>query len=207
MVTAAENEVQKQDQATIHEVDASTLRTWLASGDAVLVDVREPDEHMRERIDGAQLMPLSRFDPSALPAHAERRIVLHCRSGGRSRQAAQALLASGRPEAFHLAGGIGAWREAGLPIIRTRVPISIIRQVQIAIGVMILATVALGAFLSPWWLAATAFMGAGLLFAGTTGTCALASLIGVMPWNRVFRSNQACDATGGCSCDATPNHP
>lgn len=203
MTMAGVDEVMRSDQATVHDVDAKTLRAWLESGHAVLVDVREPDEHLRERVAGAKLMPLSRFDPSGVPSG--RRVVLHCRSGSRSREAAQRLLAAGRTEAFHLSGGLSAWKDAGLPTIRTRVPISIIRQVQITIGVMVLATVALGAIHSPWWLAATAFMGAGLLFAGATGTCALAGLISLMPWNRAFRSSQACDASGGCSCESPPS--
>jgi rhodanese-related sulfurtransferase len=102
-----------------HVTDATPeqVRDWLAAGEILLVDVREPNEYAFERINGALLYPLSTFDPQALPAEG-RRLVLHCGSGKRSLMAAHKLQAAGHGHLTHLAGGIQAWKAAGLPVIR-----------------------------------------------------------------------------------------
>ncbi|MCA9283807.1 MAG: rhodanese family protein [Phycisphaerales bacterium] len=174
----------------LKEIDAATLKRWLDADEAVVVDVREVDEHARERIPGAQLASLSKLDPTQVPASSEaRRVVLHCRSGRRSGEAAGRLLASGHVEAFHLKGGLEAWKAAGLPIQENpRLPISIIRQVQLVIGAVVLAGSILAATVSPWFLLLTGFFGVGVFIAGATGTCGMAAVVGHMPWNRAFRA-------------------
>lgn len=84
----------------------------------ILIDVREPMEYAEERIHGALLYPLSTFDPRSLPDDRKRRVVLHCGSGKRSATAAQTCIDAGAHGYAHLAGGIAAWKAAGLPIIR-----------------------------------------------------------------------------------------
>ena len=81
-----------------------------------LVDVREPGEYEAAHIEGAELVPLSTFDPDAFPPDSE--VVFHCRSGGRTRRLAEALTARGWTQVTHLEGGILAWDEAGLPVVR-----------------------------------------------------------------------------------------
>ncbi len=93
------------------------VHAWLAAGEILLVDVREANEYAFERIHGALLYPLSTFDPKALPRHGPR-IVLQCGSGKRSLMAAHKLQAAGHAHLTHLAGGIQAWKAAGLPVIR-----------------------------------------------------------------------------------------
>ncbi|MCU0256466.1 MAG: rhodanese-like domain-containing protein, partial [Vicinamibacterales bacterium] len=102
-----------------HVTDATPeqVHAWLAAGEILLVDVREANEYAFERIHGALLYPLSTFDPAALPAEG-RRLVLHCGSGKRSLMAAHKLQAAGHGHLTHLAGGIQAWKAAGLPVIR-----------------------------------------------------------------------------------------
>lgn len=175
--------------SAIREIDAPALRDLLRDGRALLVDVREPDEHASECIAGSQSMPLSRFEPSALPLDNARRVVLHCKSGRRSSEAASRTIAAGRSEITQLKGGIEAWKAAGLPVERgANLPrLTIMRQVQLTIGTFVLAGTAVGALVSPWFLIVPAFMGAGLIFAGASGTCGLAALIGAMPWNRGFK--------------------
>lgn len=68
---------------------------------------------------GALLFPLSTFDARALPPDSERRLVFQCGSGKRSTIAARARLAAGASRVAHLAGGIGAWIAAGMPVLRT----------------------------------------------------------------------------------------
>jgi len=88
---------------------------------------------------------------------------------------------------FSMAGGLEAWKAASLPVEVNRAApsMSIMRQVQLVIGVCVLTGSALAWFVHPAFLAVPAFFGAGLTFAGASGTCALAALIGLLPWNRV----------------------
>jgi rhodanese-related sulfurtransferase len=102
----------------IVQIRPADLRDALARGEALLIDVREPGEFAAERIPGALLYPLSTFDPEAIPAVAGRKLVMHCGGGGRSMRAAQALAASGHGEVHNLEGGIRAWKEQGLPLVR-----------------------------------------------------------------------------------------
>ncbi len=176
-------------------LDARRVREMLQGGECVVVDVREPDEHAREHIEGTTLMPLSRFDPAALPEGAT--VVFHCRSGTRSQEAAQKALAAGCAGVCYLAGGISAWRQAGLPIVENhRAPISIMRQVQITAGSLVVAGTLLGAFVDPWWLVLSGFVGAGLTFAGVSGTCGLALVLGKMPWNKRAGVPTSCGSSG-----------
>lgn len=179
MTTSAENR--------LIEIDARTLKGWVKAGEAVVIDVREPMEHQSEHIRGSRLLPLSSFDPAMVPAGDGRKIVLHCRGGTRSAKAAAMLLSAGRPEVMHLKGGLEAWKAAGLAVVKSEAAprLDLMRQTQIAIGSMVLLWVALGAFVSPWFLALAAFMGAGLVVAGATGTCGMAMVIAKMPWNKV----------------------
>jgi rhodanese-related sulfurtransferase len=92
---------------------------WMAERAIVLIDVREPEEYAVERIHGALLYPLSSFDPRALPDPGERKLVFQCGSGMRSAKAMSRCADANIPFAGHLAGGIRAWKEAGLPVIDT----------------------------------------------------------------------------------------
>jgi rhodanese-related sulfurtransferase len=87
----------------------------LRAGRLVLVDVREPNETALERFPEAVLVPLSSFDPAAIPDPAGREVVFACRSGRRSLTASLAAQEQGFPYGAHLAGGILAWKAAGLP--------------------------------------------------------------------------------------------
>lgn len=98
-------------QATPEQVHA-----WLQTGEVLLVDVREANEYAFERIHGALLYPLSTFDPNVLPRGP--RIVLQCGSGKRSMMAAHRLEVTDHESIVNLAGGIQAWKAAGLPVIR-----------------------------------------------------------------------------------------
>lgn len=90
----------------------------LAADRIVLVDVREARETAQERIPGAFLLPLSMFDPAAIPDPAGREVVFSCATGVRSVRASEFAQAAGLPYRCHLAGGIVAWKAAGLPVER-----------------------------------------------------------------------------------------
>lgn len=166
-------------------ISPADLKRRLDAGDAVLIDVRETDEHAREHILGARLAPLSAIDAHDFDRDHDKAAVFHCRSGMRTQANAAKLIARGFKEAYYLDGGIEAWKAAGLPTHTNRkAPLEIMRQVQIAAGVLILAGVLLGFFFNPVFYALSAFVGAGLTFAGVTGWCGMAMLLKTMPWNR-----------------------
>jgi rhodanese-related sulfurtransferase len=87
----------------------------LTEGRMLLVDVREPNEIAVERYPGAVVVPLSSFDPAAIPEPEGKQVVFACRSGRRSVTASLAAQEQGYPYTSHLAGGILAWKAAGLP--------------------------------------------------------------------------------------------
>jgi len=170
---------------TITPTEAARL---LREEGAILVDVREPDEHARERIPGARNLPLSQLEEAGAALHEGRPVLFHCRSGARTAAHAGRLAASaGQVEAYVLEGGLEAWKRAGLPVTEDRrQPLELMRQVQIAAGSLVVASVLLGLLVSAWLFAIAAFVGAGLIFAGVTGTCGLARLLRRMPWNRAM---------------------
>jgi rhodanese-related sulfurtransferase len=171
---------------TLPTIDPQTLKRRLDEGSAVLIDIREPVEHARERIAGARLVPLSAVDRYQLAG--DKAVVFHCRTGSRTTANAGILLAKNCPQAYSLAGGLEAWKTAGLPTeVDRRAPIEMFRQVQIAAGSLVLLGLLLAVLVSPWFAALSAFVGAGLSFAGVTGTCGMARLLGIMPWNRVVK--------------------
>jgi rhodanese-related sulfurtransferase len=99
----------------VHDLTPEDVARGLAEGRILLVDVREPNETTVERYPDAVIVPLSSFDPSQIPDPKGRKVVFACRSGRRSVTASQAAQAHGLPYDAHLAGGILAWKAAGLP--------------------------------------------------------------------------------------------
>jgi rhodanese-related sulfurtransferase len=170
----------------------STLKTispefaaQLMRDGAVLVDVREADEHARERIPGARHHALSRLDAEHPARPGDDILIFHCRSGARTQAHAPRLAGSGECETYILEGGIDAWKKAGLPVaLDRRQPIELMRQVQIAAGSLALAGVVLGWLVAPEFYLLSGFVGAGLTLAGVTGFCGMARLLALMPWNR-----------------------
>ena len=171
---------------TTHLDPQEALR--LINEGALLIDVREPDEHARERIPNAKLVPLSRLT-TPLDRNEAQQLIFHCRSGSRTGAAAEQLAAAAGGDAYILRGGLDAWKAAGLPVLRDpRRPIEMMRQVQIAAGSLVVLGVGLGALLHPGFYALSGFVGAGLVFAGTTGTCGMARMLALAPWNRMARA-------------------
>jgi rhodanese-related sulfurtransferase len=185
------------------EIDPSTAQKMLAEPGTILIDVREADEHARERIVGAKLIPLSALTAKEIAELGARRVVFHCKGGRRSLDAATRCASLGQRgiEIHSVVGGIEAWRSAGLgtELNTARPKMSVMQQTQLTIGAVVVAGTALGFLVNPWFLALPAFMGCGLIFAGATGTCGLASLISMAPWNRVSTCSAGTCSTGTCS--------
>lgn len=100
---------------TLVELAPAEVAKLLNEGKIRLIDVREPPEYDQAHIEGAELYPLSTFDPATIPP-GDKPIVFHCGVGGRSARAVEACLDAGIPNNQHLRGGIRAWMAAGLPV-------------------------------------------------------------------------------------------
>jgi rhodanese-related sulfurtransferase len=152
---------------------------------AVLVDIRDADEHAREHIPGATHLPLSKIKQGRPELENNRAVIYHCRSGARTMANAETLKSASQCETFIVEGGLEAWRKAGLPVhVDRRQPLPLMRQVQIGAGSLALLGVVLGYLVSPWLFLLSGFVGAGLLQAGITGWCGMANILQKMPWNR-----------------------
>ncbi len=180
-------------------IQSNQLNSDLRSGKKIsLIDVRTPAEFGEIHIAGSTLMPLDRLDPAAVKAASVSadQCVLICRSGKRADQAFQKLAAAGCDKLVILEGGVSAWDSAGLPVNRGQKAISLERQVRIAAGLLVLTGVALGTWVHPGFYGLSAFVGAGLTFAGITDWCGMAMVLAKMPWNQ--RSGIKC-AGNSCS--------
>jgi rhodanese-related sulfurtransferase len=102
----------------LRELTPAQVHAHLTAGKAILVDVRETEERAAERIGGAHHAPLSSFEPRRLPRAEGKQVILHCAGGKRSVAAIARCLAAGVPVDAHLAGGLAAWKAAGLPVER-----------------------------------------------------------------------------------------
>jgi rhodanese-related sulfurtransferase len=100
---------------SVRDLMPEEVARGMQEGRIVLVDVREPNETEVERFPDSVLVPLSAFDLSAIPDPNGREVVFACRSGRRSVTASLAAQEQGLPYGSHLAGGILAWKAAGLP--------------------------------------------------------------------------------------------
>jgi rhodanese-related sulfurtransferase len=175
------------------KIQATQLNAEIQSGKRVsLIDVRTPAEYGEVHIPGSQLMPLDRLDAAAVKSASsdEGQCVLICRSGKRAEQAYQKLHAAGCGNLVILDGGVTAWESAGLPVERGAKAMSLERQVRIAAGSLVLLGVILGTWVHPGFYGLSAFVGAGLIFAGVTDWCGMAMVLAKMPWNQ--RSGTKC---------------
>ena len=162
---------------------------------ARLIDVRTPGEHRAEHVAGAELIPMDEFDAASLASGEQSPIWLLCRTGRRARDAGEKLLAAGAQNVRVVEGGLEAWREAGLATVRGKGAISLERQVRIGAGSLVLLGVGLGWLVHPGFYGLSAFVGAGLVFAGVTDYCGMAMVLAKLPWNR---------RRGGCATPTTP---
>lgn len=171
---------------TLPTITPERARSLIEEG-AILIDIREADEHARERIPGAHHLALSRLDEADLAVHQGKPVIFHCRSGARTLSNAGRLAGrlGGDCDAYVVEGGLDAWRKAGLPVATDRrAPLELQRQVQIGAGSMAFLGTLLGLLVSPWFFAIPLFVGGGLTVAGVTGFCGMAMLLMRAPWNR-----------------------
>jgi rhodanese-related sulfurtransferase len=155
-----------------------------------LIDVRQLPEFAAGHIEGSELVPLNALASASQAWARSAPITLICKSGRRAQSARDTLAALGFQSLTVLPDGIDAWSSAGRPLLTTeRRPWSLERQVRIVAGGLVLATLLLAVTVSRYFLLATTFVGAGLIFAGVSDICMMANVLGMLPWNKPFKSN------------------
>jgi rhodanese-related sulfurtransferase len=163
----------------------------LAGKSPALVDVRTAAEYRAGHIPGAQLVPGDELSPAAIENRLGRTgpgrnetLYITCHAGLRAARAAERLRQSGYTDIALVEGGTRRWQQSGLPLHRCGSSISLERQVQIAIGSLLILKVILGYGVHELFFAVAAVIGAGLIYAGVTRWCGLSELLARLPWNR-----------------------
>ncbi|MFF5974871.1 rhodanese-like domain-containing protein [Streptomyces sp. NPDC012769] len=160
-------------------------------GELTVVDVRTPAEYAGGHLPGALNVPLDRLDravPDLEEAAARGSLLVVCQSGGRSAAACGRLAARG-VAAIDLAGGTSGWAARGYALERpagapARVPWAMDRQVRLVAGSLVLLGLLLGVFVHPALQLLAAAVAGGLVFSALTNTCAMAVLLGKLPYNQ-----------------------
>ena len=101
---------------SITPADAAAATKGADASLPLIVDVREPDEFARERVEGAALVPISQFAARHGELPKDRPLYMLCQSGSRSQSATMYLLQAGWSDVKNVTGGISAWMQAGLPV-------------------------------------------------------------------------------------------
>lgn len=176
------------------EISASEFGERLAADPNVrVIDVRTPVEFQEVHLQAARNIPLDRIDSSVTESlkEADGTTYVVCQSGKRGEQACRKLDAEGVRNVVNVAGGTRACVEAGLPVGRGRAVMSLERQVRIAAGLLVLIGAVLAMTVHVAFAGLSAFVGAGLVFAGLTDTCGMGMLLARMPWNQTCNDSQA----------------
>jgi len=183
-------------------VPPAEVASRLARGGATdLIDVRTPVEFAEVHAEGARLVPLDVLDPAAVMADRvdpQGPLYVICKSGNRASKAVERFRAAGFSNVINVEGGTDGWVRAGLSVVRSATKvISLERQVRIAAGLFVLIGVVLGFLVHPAFYGLSAFVGAGLTFAGVTDWCGMGLLLAKLPWNN---RAPACGPNGGLAC-------
>jgi rhodanese-related sulfurtransferase len=150
---------------------------------AEIIDVRTPAEYREVHVPQARNVPLDSVNRDIM-GDATRSTYFICQGGGRSAKACQKVMEAGIKNVVSVDGGTKAWADAVLPVVRGKKTISLERQVRIAAGSLVLLGAILAWFVHPYFIGISAFVGAGLVFAGVTDTCGMGMVLARMPWNK-----------------------
>lgn len=178
-------------------ISPSQLAELCREGNTIdLIDVRTPVEFREVHVQLARNVPLDRLDPAAIvqsrKGAPDAPLYMICRSGSRGQQACARFRDAGHVNVVNIEGGTLACIAAGLPVVRGKQMISLERQVRIAAGSLVLLGSVTGWFWNPAFFAVSAFVGAGLIFAGITDTCGMGMLLARMPWNKCADKATSC---------------
>jgi rhodanese-related sulfurtransferase len=161
----------------------------IKKGNARLIDVRTPAEYRAVHAVGAENHALGKLNADYIgkeifPDNLDKLCILICKSGSRASNAAEMFQEKNIKNVFVIAGGTDLWNKIGLPVEKGKSVISLERQVRIVAGALVCAGTLLGFFVNPYLLIIPGVVGAGLVFAGLTDTCAMGLLLAKMPWNQ-----------------------
>lgn len=169
----------------IKQTNVSELNKIISGGECQVIDVREFSEFNGERIAAARLMPMSNFEQHIGEIDRTKPVYIMCRSGNRAGKTAETLVKKGFSDVHVVEGGMIAWAQANLPIIKGESKVwSLERQVRFTAGFLVFTGVILSLAVHPTFLALSAFVGAGLMFSAITDTCTMGMILARMPWNK-----------------------
>ncbi len=176
--------------STISAIDFKTMLQQ--DPKAMVVDVRTSAEVHNEYLEVCSYLPLQELHSSPFSellnnqaCNHDQAVYLLCGSGMRAQKAVEQLAGSIPNPLVIVEGGIKALKQAGVAVKQgSRSIISLERQVRIAAGSLVFLGVVLGSWLNPAFYGLSAFVGAGLVFAGVTDSCGMAMALARMPWNR-----------------------
>jgi len=174
---------------TTSTISPKELNARVQSGEKVeLIDVRTPVEFREVHVTFARNVPLDQLDAGKICQERDGiagPLFVICRSGARATKAIEKLSVAGVQNLVNVEGGTQAWDSAALPVNRGKKAMSLERQVRMAAGSLVFIGAVLGYFVHHYWIGLSAFIGAGLVFAGITDTCIMGMMIAKMPWNQV----------------------
>lgn len=177
----------------IQNIDAKNLKLWLDNSEALLIDVREPQEFQASSIPGAVNIPLSTLAWSAIPPHGTKKIVLHCGGGKRSSSGCEKLLAACEDPTivlYNLEGGIKAWADANLPLKGGQTDalsfqsMPTQKQNHLILGGVILVSSLLALIFNSIWILIPLVIGGVMLYEGLTDTNLIDEWISKLPFRK-----------------------
>lgn len=163
----------------------STLEKESSNADFDFINVCTPAEYAEKSIPGARSVPLDTLMSHLNEFRNKKAILIHCRSGNRSRHAMELLQNAGiTANLMSVAGGLLAWEKAGFPTHTSTHRMPIMRQVLLSAGALVTLSIVLSLFVHPYFQFVALFVGCGQMFAGLTGWCGLSYFLEKMPWNK-----------------------
>lgn len=183
--------------ATLSAVEAAQFVA--EGGTGSVIDVRTGAEFEGEHIPGSRIIPMDQIESRAdevrsVPAPR----LLLCQTGARAAIVHKSLMKLHVAGTSVIQGGLIAYSQAGGSTVKGATRLSLERQVRIAAGALVLTGVTLGFLAHPGFFGLSAFVGAGLMFAGITDWCGMGILLSKMPWNQSSLAS-AQSLSGGCS--------
>lgn len=181
--------------STIPTISVDQLAAQRQRFGVEVIDVRTPVEFREVHLEIARNVPLDSLDPDVVMKERSMKdqpLYVICRSGSRGEIACQKFLQAGYTNVLNVEGGTEACLKARFPAIRGKKAISLERQVRIAAGSLVLLGAVLGFFWNVYFISLSAFVGAGLVFAGVTDTCGMGMILAKMPWNQASDGAAAC---------------
>ncbi len=171
---------------SIPSISPQILYQWLKENRVTLIDIREASEFTKERLPGAYLYPSGQIALGEFADHHPSIGVFYCRSGHRTTYLAPALTKAGFKECYQLAGGLKAWKKAGLPLVKnSRLMPDLTDQLLLLIGILITLSI-LWALFTPFrtGLFLCGFVGLSLIIAALTDSIILKAPLLIFPRNK-----------------------